>query len=76
MTTLEQALLIANQLTEIDKLRLVQQLVMEIDLANLARSQQSKISSFGVFSQLGKAPSEIEIDQTRQEMYANFGESL
>lgn len=76
MATLEQVLIVVNQLSEIDKLRLVQQLIVEMDLTKLSRSQPSKISSFGVLAKLGKAPSESEIDQTRQEMYANFGENL
>lgn len=76
MTTLEQVLVVVNQLSEIDKLRLIQQLIIDMDLTNLDRFQQSKISSFGVLAKFGKAPSETEIDQTRQEMYANFGDNL
>jgi hypothetical protein len=68
--TLEQALWVANQLPEIDKLRLIQQLMMNMELTTLTKLQQPKISSFGILANLGTAPSEAEIDQVRREMSA------
>jgi len=74
--TLEQALWVANQLSEIDKLRLIQQLMQDMKLTSLAESQQPRSSSFGVLAHLGTAPSAAEIDAARQAMSANFGETL
>jgi hypothetical protein len=74
--TLEQALSVANQLSGVDKLRLVRQLMMDIEPTHLAESKQSRISSLGILAYLGTAPSEEDIAHMRQEMCANFGENL
>jgi hypothetical protein len=80
--TLEQALSVANQLSEIDKLRLIRQLMMDFEPTRLTESNQSteskqpRISSLGILAHLGTSPSEEDIDNTRQEMCANFGENL
>lgn len=74
--TLEQALSVANQLSEIDKLRLIRQLMMDIEPTRLAESKQRRISSLGILAHLGTAPSEAEMNEVRQEMSANFGENL
>jgi hypothetical protein len=74
--TLEQVLSVANQLSEVDKLRLIRQLMIGIEPTHLTESKQSRISSLGILAHLGTAPSEKDIDNMRQEMCANFGESL
>jgi hypothetical protein len=72
--TLEQVLTIANQLSPIDKFRLVQQVLSEIEPTSVTLPRQPKISSWGALSHLGPAPSEEEIDEIRREMCAGFGE--
>jgi hypothetical protein len=74
--TLEQVLSAASQLNEIDKLRLIRQLIMDMELTNVAQPKQPRISSLGALAHLGTAPSEAEIDEVRREMCANFGEAF
>jgi hypothetical protein len=72
--TLEQVLTIANQLSPIDKFRLVQQVLSEIEPASVYSPVQTKTSSWGALAHLGNAPSAEEIDENRREMFAGFGE--
>jgi hypothetical protein len=79
--TLDQALMVANQLSLSDKLRLIQQLIVEIDAALIESSIKltpqpiatPKVSSWGALAHLGPAPSEEDIDSMRQEAWAGFG---
>jgi hypothetical protein len=77
--TLEQVLSVAKQLNEMDQLRLIQQLMQNIKLTQLAQSvhsPQPRVSSFGILSHLGMAPTAEAIDQMRHEISDTFGEDL
>jgi hypothetical protein len=80
--TLEQVLTVANQLSPIDKLNLVKQLMGTIEPTAMVYDRpeviggevQPRISSWGALAVLGTAPSAAAIDEVRQEMWAGFGE--
>ena len=72
--TLEQVLTVANQLSPIDKLKLVKQLMGTLEPTAIVGEVKPKVSSWGALAALGTAPSAAEIDEVRQEMWAGFGE--
>jgi hypothetical protein len=72
--TLEQVLTVAKQLSPIDKLNLVKQLMGTIEPTAIGGEVQRRISSWGALAVLGTAPSAAVIDEVRQEMWAGFGE--
>jgi hypothetical protein len=70
--TLQEVLQLAKQLTPIDKVRLIQQLTPDLERELSLIKPPSKKSLLGLCTDLGKAPSETEIDQTRHEVWNNF----
>ncbi|MBD2329572.1 hypothetical protein [Alkalinema sp. FACHB-956] len=58
----------AHQLSPIEQLRLVRQLVGDMEAAMSAGERQPRVSSLGALAHLGQAPSEEEIDKVRREM--------
>ncbi|NJL19620.1 MAG: hypothetical protein HC895_00435 [Leptolyngbyaceae cyanobacterium SM1_3_5] len=70
--TLEEILDLVKQLSLVDKVRLIERVAPEIE-QDLAASQAiARRSLWGLCADLGTAPSASEIDQVRQEMWANF----
>jgi hypothetical protein len=70
--TLQEVLQLAKQLTPIDKVRLIQQLTPDLERELSQIKPQPKKSLLGLCTDLGKAPSETEIDRTRNELWNNF----
>jgi hypothetical protein len=71
--TLEEVLSFVKQLSLIDKVRLIERVAPEIehDLAAIVQPAPRR-SLWGLCEDLGTAPSAVEIDQIRQEEWANF----
>lgn len=70
--TLQEVLQLARQLTPIDKVRLIQQLTPDLERELSQIKPQPRKSLLGLCADLGKAPSEAEIDETRNELWNNF----
>lgn len=72
-TPLESVLSQAQQLSPLDKVRLVEQVMasLEQDLQE-AQPKRSRRSLLGVLAEYAPAPSTEEIDQARREMWGNF----
>lgn len=70
--TLQEVLLLAKQLTPIDKVRLIQQLTPDLEQELSQPKLQPKKSLLGLCADLGKAPSVDEIDLARSQMWSNF----
>ncbi len=70
--TLQEVLQLAKQLTPIDKVRLIQQLTPDLERELSQIKPQPKKSLLGLCADLGTAPSETEIDRTRNEIWSNF----
>lgn len=70
--TLQEVLQLAKQLTPIDRVRLIQQLTPDLERELSETKSQPKKSLLGLCADLGKAPSEVEIDNTRDEIWTNF----
>jgi hypothetical protein len=56
----------------VDKVRLIERVAPEIERDLMTPQKKSRQSLWGICATLGNAPSEAEIDQTRQEAWANF----
>ena len=61
--TLQEVLQLARQLTPIDKVRLIQQLTPDLERELSQIKPQPRKSLLGLCADLGKAPSEAEIDE-------------
>lgn len=70
--TLQEILALAKQLSPIDKVRLIQQLTPDLERELSQTKPQPKKSLLGLCADLGKAPSEAEIDRTRNEIWTSF----
>ena len=70
----EQVLTFVNQLSLGDKLRLIEQIIPQVQKALVGPPPIPRRSSWGVLSHLGKAPSAQMIDEIRGEMWSGFGE--
>ena len=70
--TLQEVLQLAKQLTPIDKVRLIQQLTPDLERELSQIKPEPKKSLLGLCVDLGKAPSETEIDRTRNEVWSSF----
>ena len=69
---LQEILQLAKQLSPIDKVRLIQQLAPDLERELSETKPQPKKSLLGLCADLGKSPSEAEIDRTRNEIWTNF----
>jgi hypothetical protein len=69
---LEEVLGFVKQLSLVDKVRLIERLAPEIERDLETTLNIPKRSLWGICADLGNAPSAAEIDQTRQEVWANF----
>lgn len=70
--TLQEVLQLAKQLTPIDKVRLIQQLTPDLERELSQNKSKPKKSLLGLCADLGKAPSESEIDLVRDEVWSKF----
>jgi hypothetical protein len=70
--TLEEALKLIQQLSPVDKIRLIERLAPEIERELLTVKPAPRKSLWGLCADLGQAPSADEIDQARSEVWANF----
>ena len=66
--TLQEILQLAKQLSPIDTVRLIQQLTPDLARELSETKPQPKKSLLGLCADLGKAPSEAEIDRTRTDI--------
>jgi hypothetical protein len=69
---LEEVLGFVKQLSLVDKVRLIERVVPEIERDLKTTQNMPKRSLWGICADLGNAPSAAEIDQTRLEVWANF----
>jgi hypothetical protein len=70
--TLQEVVNLVKQLSLVDKVRLIKQVVPEIEKELIAKSSTPRHSLWGLCADLGKAPSADEIDQVRREEWASF----
>lgn len=71
MNTLNEVAVQALQLPPLDKVRLVERLMITLE-QELAQPNQPLLSWRGLCADLGSAPSAEEIDEARREAWANF----
>jgi len=73
MATLEAVLAQAFELSTLDKLRLIEKVTPRIEEEiRTTQAQPARRSLWGVCRDLGPAPSAEDIDQARQEAWADF----
>ena len=72
--TLEQVIDLARQLSPFEKVRLIEQVVPDLEAPLKAASTKTipLSSAYGSLSELGDAPSKEEIDEMRQDVFGNF----
>jgi hypothetical protein len=69
--TLEQVVALAQQLSPVDKVRLIARTALEIERDMLARRPSSLKSLLGLCADLGPAPSAEDIEEIRREMWSS-----
>jgi hypothetical protein len=70
--TLEEALKYINQLSVVDKVRLIERIAPEIERKLMVIKSTPRKSLWSLCADLGKAPSAENIDQARREEWADF----
>ena len=72
--TLADILPLAKQLTPLEKVRLIEEVVpdLEVSLEALSTRRVSLRSAYGICADLGPAPSSEDLDAIRQEMFGDF----
>lgn len=70
--TLEDVLKLAQRLSPLDKVRLIERVAPEVELNLAARPGGESRSLLGLLKDLGAAPSAQEIDTARHEAWASF----
>ncbi len=72
--TLEHVLHLAQQLTPLDKVRLIEKVVPDLEAPIMAATllPVPLQSAYGLCVDLGIAPSSLDLDEVRQEMTTNF----
>ena len=68
--TLEQVVSLARRLSPLEKIRLIERIVPDIERD--MRPQEPLRSLLGLCADLGPAPSAEDIDEIRREMWADF----
>ncbi|NJR61811.1 MAG: hypothetical protein HC769_25075 [Cyanobacteria bacterium CRU_2_1] len=69
---MEEALQLIQQLSTVDKVRLIERLAPEIEQELMTTNPTPRKSLWGLCADLGQAASADEIDQARSEEWANF----
>jgi hypothetical protein len=72
IVTLEEVLDLVKQLSALDKARLIERIVPDIERELMVTRPAPRKSLWGLCADLGPAPSAEEIDQARREEWANF----
>jgi hypothetical protein len=72
VATLEQVVSLARQLPPVEKIRLIERMVPEIERDMLGQRPLKRKSLLGLCADLGPAPSAEDIDEIRHEMWAGF----
>jgi hypothetical protein len=72
VVTLEEALGLVKRLSPLDKARLIERIVPDIERELATAQPGPRKSLWGLCADLGPAPSAEEIDQARQEEWASF----
>ncbi len=70
--TFEEALSLVKRLSLLDRVRLIEQITSDIKRELMAAPPVPRKSLWGLCADLGPAPSSEDIDQARQEEWANF----
>jgi hypothetical protein len=70
--TLEQVVSLARQLPPVEKIRLIERMVPEIERDMLGQRPPRRKSLLGLCADLGPAPSAEDTDEIRHEMWAGF----
>ncbi len=70
--TLEEVLRLAQQLSAIDKIRLIERVAPEVERDLTTRPRGGSRSLLGLLKDFGPAPSAHEIDVARHEAWASF----
>jgi hypothetical protein len=70
--SLEEVVALAKQLSSVDKLRLLEQVMPDLEATLRAAQKKPLRSSYGALADLGPAPSAEDIDEVRREMWKNF----
>jgi hypothetical protein len=70
VSDLEQAVALASNLSPVDKVRLVEQIMTTLERDLMHSSKKPKRSLYGLWS--GVSISAEEIDEARREMWGNF----
>ena len=70
--TLEQVVSLARQLPPLEKIRLIERMVPEIERDMLGQRPPRRKSLLGLCADLGPAPSAEDIVEIRHEMWADF----
>jgi hypothetical protein len=70
--TLDEVLNLAKKLSPRDKIRLIENMAPEIERDLLSSQTKPLKSLWGLWADLGPAPSAEEIDEIRREEWANF----
>lgn len=69
---LEEVLRLARQLSALDKLRLIEGVIPDLELTLQKVPKGPLRPSYGALADLGPAPSAEEIDEARRDMLRNF----
>ena len=72
VVTLKEALDVVKQLSPVDKARLIEQIVPDIERELVAIPPAPLKSLWGLCADLGPAPTSADIDQARREEWASF----
>jgi hypothetical protein len=70
--SLEEVVQLAKQLSPADKLRLLEQVMPDLEATLRAAQKKPLRSSYGALANLGPAPSAEDIEEVRREMWRNF----
>lgn len=70
--TLNEVFSLAKKLSLRDKLRLIEQIAPEIERDLTTGTPEPRRSLWGLWADLGPAPSAEEIDEARREVWGNF----
>jgi hypothetical protein len=72
VVTLDEVLALANQLSAIDKVRLIERVAPDVEHELAERQKRVRRSLLGLLKDLGPAPSEQEIDAARRDAWTSF----
>ncbi len=71
-SALDEVVTLARQLEPLDKVRLVERLLPDLEACVQGGSRTPPRSAYGACADLGRAPSAEEVRQTREEAFGDF----